>query len=312
MQANFEVSPYTAGIDWWSFVVPTLYYSGITYGNGKFLAIASSSSSSSGTIIYSENGVKDWKTLYTPKAGLWSYVTFGGGKFVSVASAGTSARAIYSEDGINWFTSNLTSVACNCVVYGNDKFVAVCGTSSSKSNIRAYSYDGISWEYSAALPSFEQWYCLAYGNNKFVTFCVSGTSAAYSNDGITWTAVTLPISASWRSIAYGNGTFVAVSNNSSNKALYSFDGITWTETTLPTGPYWNSVTYGSNKFVAIGGSSSKKSDVVAYSYDGITWKSAKMPFASYWYRICYGKDKFCAISYNSSNGAYSSSKGEET
>ena len=38
--------------------------------------------------------------------------------------------------------------------------------------------------------------------------------AAYSNDGITWTQTTMPISASWYSVTYGNDKFVAVTIDS--------------------------------------------------------------------------------------------------
>ena len=44
--------------------------------------------------------------------------------------------------------------------------------------------------------------------------------AAYSTDGVTWTAATLPSSGYWYSVAYGGGKFVAVAYNS-NKAAYS-------------------------------------------------------------------------------------------
>jgi len=48
--------------------------------------------------------------------------------------------------------------------------------------------------------------------------------AAYSTDGINWTAATLPSSAYWQSVTYGDGKFVAVTRNTSNKAAYSFTG----------------------------------------------------------------------------------------
>ena len=44
--------------------------------------------------------------------------------------------------------------------------------------------------------------------------------AAYSTDGITWTAATLPSATYWQNVTYGNGKFVVVANNS-DKAAYS-------------------------------------------------------------------------------------------
>ena len=46
-------------------------------------------------------------------------------------------------------------------------------------------------------------------------------TAAYSTDGITWTAATLPSSGSWSSVTYGNGRFVAVASNT-DKAAYVY------------------------------------------------------------------------------------------
>jgi hypothetical protein len=57
------------------------------------------------------------------------------------------------------------------------------------------------------------------------------TNAAYSTNGITWSASTLSTSATWVGVAYGNGLFVASAENSSN-AAYSTDGINWSASTL--------------------------------------------------------------------------------
>ena len=75
---------------------------------------------------------------------------------------------------------------------------------------------------------------MAYGNGMFVAVS-SSTAAAYSTDGIHWTASTLP-STALISVAYGNGVFVAL-RNSSTAAAYSTDGINWTAGTIPAG-YW--------------------------------------------------------------------------
>jgi hypothetical protein len=74
----------------------------------------------------------------------------------------------------------------------------------------------------------------------FVAIAYSSSNAAYSPDGINWTAATMPSSAYWYGVAYGDGKFVAVAYNSS-KAAYSPDGINWIETTLPNSGRWYSV-----------------------------------------------------------------------
>jgi hypothetical protein len=73
---------------------------------------------------------------------------------------------------------------------------------------------------------------VAFGNNRFVAVSsTSGTAAAYSLDGITWTASTIT-SAAYLSIAYGQGTFFAV--GATTTAASSPDGIVWTSRTIST------------------------------------------------------------------------------
>ena len=148
------------------------------------------------------------------------------------------------------------------------------------------------------LPSTAGWQSITYGNGKFVTVAFGSTKSAYSEDGITWTASTLPSSSNWQSVTYGNGKFVAITSNSTT-AAYSEDGITWTSTTMPSSSNWSSVTFGNGKFVAAGGS------VTAYSTDGITWTEIAVPSLENCYSVTYGNGKFVAISYKSTKTAYS-------
>ena len=122
----------------------------------------------------------------------------------------------------------------------------------------------------AAMPSSASWNSVTYGNGKFVAVEDSNysTKAAYSEDGITWTATTMPDNACWNFVTYGNGKFVAIADNS-DIAAYSEDGINWTVSTLPISRYWRSVTYGNGKFVALASSSAD----TAFSYDGINWQT---------------------------------------
>ena len=154
----------------------------------------------------------------------------------------------------------------------------------------------------AAMPSTASWNSVTYGNGKFVAVDDSNysTKAAYSEDGITWTATTMPDKASWNFVTYGNGKFVAVADNS-HIAAYSEDGIAWTKTTVPISKPWKSVAYGNGKFVALAG----LSGTAVYSEDGITWTATDtIPTAS-WQSVTYGNGKFVAIVFNSNTAAYS-------
>ena len=75
-----------------------------------------------------------------PSTNSWQSVTYGNGKFVAVS--GNSGIGAYSEDGINWTSSALSSPdRWRSVTYGNGKFVVV----AYNSNATAYSTDGINW-----------------------------------------------------------------------------------------------------------------------------------------------------------------------
>ena len=151
-----------------------------------------------------------------------------------------------------------------------------------------------------AMPISKHWVSVTYGNGKFVAVrSYDSTAAAYSEDGLTWTATTIPSSANLYSVTYGNGKFVAVAYNST-VAAYSEDGITWTATTMPSSTYWYSVTYGNGKFVAVSSGS-----IAAYSTDGITWTEIAMPRIGNWFSVTYGDGKFVTMSYNSNIAAYS-------
>jgi hypothetical protein len=151
----------------------------------------------------------------------------------------------------------------------------------------------------ATLPN-ASWGDVTYGNDKFVAVVINGDKAAYSTDGINWTAATFPSNTDvWSNVTYGNGKFVAVA--SSNKAAYSTDGINWTVATLPSIASWSSVTYGNGRFVAV----AIGSDKTAYSTDGINWTTATLPSVASWYDVAYGNGKFVTVAFNGDKAAYS-------
>ena len=125
---------------------------------------------------------------------------------------------------------------------------------------------------------------------------------AISDDGITWTALTLPLSRTWFSVTYGEGRFVTVTVGPSTSAAYSDDGITWIASTLPSSSNWRSVTYGKGRFVAV----AQSTTTAAYSNDGITWNSSTLPSSSVWHSVTYGESRFVAVASGPSNAtAYS-------
>ena len=136
---------------------------------------------------------------------------------------------------------------------------------------------------------------IAYGNNNFVAVGESG-KITYSNDGITWNAVSNSTSTSiFRAIAYGSDKFVA--GGGGGKMAYSNDGITWNAVSNSTFTNnINAIAYGGNKFVAVG-----RDGKIAYSDDGITWNAVNDSTFSTTeiFVITYDGSKFVAVSYSS-------------
>lgn len=272
------------------------------YGDGKFVAVALNS----GNAAYSTDGIS-WTPTAMPSSREWSGVAFGANKFVAVAKDGYNPNIAYSSDGISWEALNILSGARLVdIAYGSGKFVAISGyytniasgssISPSKSNVAAYSTDGINWE-KITLPSSDSWVSIIYGNGKFVAVAFRSSSAIYSIDGINWYPVSLNYSYDWESVAAGNGKFVVVSSyigtSQSKKAAYSSDGIEWVLSTLPYNADWSSVTYGNGKFLAIGGQSQK----TAFTEDGSKWIAAPdLPSFAKWEDVVHGNGKFVSIS----------------
>ena len=163
---------------------------------------------------------------------------------------------------------------------------------------------GVDWWGTTLPPYSSKWHSVTYGSGKFVAVAYNSNVAAYSVDGINWTAATLPSSADWCSVAYGNGKFVAVSRNY-GIAAYSEDGINWTAASISSSMAFQSVTYGNGKFVAV----RNNSNAAAYSVDGINWTAATLPSSANWYSVTYGSGKFVAVANGSNAAAYSSKYG---
>ena len=144
-------------------------WSSVTYGNGKFVAVASGSDKGA----YSTDGI-NWTEISMPAGRRWSSVTYGSGKFVAVAD-GIINKGAYSTDGISWTEMTLpASGNWASVTYGGGKFIAVVNNSSAA----AYSTDGINWS-AMTMPASSKWQSVTYGNGKFVAVVFTGANGAY-------------------------------------------------------------------------------------------------------------------------------------
>jgi len=130
---------------------------------------------------------------------------------------------------------------------------------------------------------------------KYVAIASGTASGAYSADGSTWTAMTLPASATWTAIAYGQVStgvsyFVAVASGGTS-AAYSTDGINWTSASLGTSASWSDVTYGNQKFVAV--SRTSGSAYYSVSTTGTSWSTSTQSVDAV--AVTYGYNRFVMI-----------------
>ena len=243
--------------------IPEGEYNGIAYGNGKFVAV--------GTDIcaYSTDGITF--TAGTIPEGNYRNIIYGNGKFVAIGGD----VCAYSSDGETFTTATVPEYSGyhHGITYGDGKFVVV-------GNNIAYSSDGETFT-TATLPESVDFYPdITYGNGKFVAIGIHSDMVyndelgicatvpkdviAYSSDGETFTAGTLPENSSYPYITYGNGKFVALSEGGT--CAYSTDGETFTAGTIPNCDFISSITYGDGKFVIIADECK-----ILYSTDGITF-----------------------------------------
>jgi len=214
------------------------------------------------------NGVKRYPNL-----------AYGDGKFMLIDPS-VSGKGNISTNGSSWVGIDAPTTynppSKKALTYGNGKFILLKGSNNTVYITEDF---GTTWQEYNTLP-FNGTY-IYFVNDKFFCFG-SGTDAAYSSDGVTWTNITtLPSSNKiWSSISFGNGVYVATANSNSSgdhttKGAYSTDGINWTETTLSsTASAWNSF-YANGIFIAIPLYFS--TGVAAYSTDGINWSPTTLP-----------------------------------
>lgn len=185
-----QISYSTDGLNWYSAIIPWDSWYTATYGNGKFVAITSSSSG----IAYSSNGTY-WTQTWLPYAANWRSIAYGNGRFIATAAYDTAM--VTSTDGVNWsmLVGGGGFMGYNFITYGNGKFI------KSSNGAFAYSTDGANW-YDLGFNAYTMY--LKYQNNKFVAGPLASSNVYLSDDGMTWTISSHDdYSANWRSAAVG-------------------------------------------------------------------------------------------------------------
>ncbi len=237
----------TNGITWSavdSAIRERVPFSGIAFGNGRFVGIAHSDDPFVSSSFPASNC---WVTVFDSVTSLagqvnspLSKVTFGQEKFVAVGGRGTIATSV---DGFIWFLadSRVTN-QLNAVALGGNQFVAVGQGGES-----LVSTNGTDWQITSS-GTTQSLAGLTYGNGLFVAVGSGGTILT-SADGTQWQPQKSPTSAPLRSVTFANGLFVAVGD--AGTILLSIDGLNWTTKAYPK-VLFSAVAFGNGKFVAVG------------------------------------------------------------
>ena len=246
------------------------YVNGITYGNGRFVAVTNN------LILSSTNGINWFYPVQYSWSGardLFEYgevngVIYDGKQFLAVGNGG---RILTSPDGILWQTQHV----------GTNQMLT--GMASSGSQYVAVGYqggiitsgDGVTWTIQSANVKAAFW-GIAYGNGQFVAVGNNGILLT-SPDGVTWTQRTANTGVTFRSIIYAKGQFMAVGDKGT--IITSADGITWTQQTTNNKTHFRAVIYGGGQYVVVGENYDMDDysnpiylgSAITTSPDGITW-----------------------------------------
>jgi len=266
----------------------------IAYAGGYFVAVANS-----GVTNYSADGL-NWTAGANVGSYSWGLAggTIGGTTYFVVtfgannASLSSTNTVKYSSNhGVTWTTGTMpVADYWSGVAFFNNAFIAVAGGDGGFSTHTAISTNGTTWTAGGALPNLA-WNNIAGGtigatnywiaiNSSAVQSQTSNTAAYSTNNGTSWTSITLPNNVYWSNIAYGNSTFVitaggnfkqgSFSGSSDSTAAYSTNGTSFTSASLSAASNWTGITYYGGSFFVV---SSSGGTTATVSTDGINWSS---------------------------------------
>ncbi len=216
--ANAYQTPAGLGTAWTAGNAFSTAMSGLTYGNGTFVAVGGTNGAVSSV------NAQNWtaRTIPTLGAGTYASVAFGNNKFVAIS---TNNGTAHSSNGSTWVAGGNLPGALSTwtsVAYGNGRFVAIASNSRSV----AYSYDtGTTWYSSpAGLPSAVNWTHVSYGQGLFFAVASGTAICATSPDGVTWTQQAMTSSTNWAGVAFGNPSNATLGNMPTWVAVSSSNG----------------------------------------------------------------------------------------
>lgn len=264
--ANAIIADSSNGVNWTlrgtAFAGSNVY--DISFGASLYVAVGLTG------LCFTSPDLNTWTQRVMPGTNVsWTCVCYGAGVFV--AGGSISPWFSYSYDGISWAASTVIPTngsGVNSIAYGNGRFVS----SRTGATFHLYSVDGITfdsintWLPFAAMP-------VRFAGGKFISFTTSNTQQPIllnSDDGASWVASLLPISAAWKDVAFGEGVYTLFCTDRF-VAASSTDLVNWKIKLIPgivgscTG-----IAFGAQKFLLVNGLANYKNinvsfPVVSYS-----------------------------------------------
>lgn len=186
----------------------------------------------------------------------------------TVNTAGTTWTAKTLPSSGSWWSPVLGGASNNIWMISKGTGIATSTDNGTTWTARTKNLSGIS---------------LAYGAGVWVSVDGNTGSAEYSsNDGVSWTTVSMPANNNWDSLIYADGRFFAVAYGS-NTCATSTDGISWGGITMPTqtNARRTSVSYSTGLDMWV--TTSRDSSFFDSSPDGVTWTARTAPSSGNWY-----------------------------
>jgi hypothetical protein len=245
------------GSAWNQVASPANAVSGVTFGQGAYVAVGRA-----GSILRSTDG-RTWSQQASGESQDLGAIAFGQGRFVVAGSSitatnGTQQTILISPDGIHWSSQLLSASNYDFVTsvgFGNGKFVAggAYGSvwSSSDGNQWAQSQPSSQFGYSLTGIAFGPGLDLVVGGRPAETFALAAGIRLWSTDGLQWSSKLDLSIAPLQVAAYGNGFYVTA--GSSGGAIYSSeDGLCWAARQSPVSEGFGGAAFGANTFVLVG------------------------------------------------------------
>ena len=227
------VSVSSDGINWTQSSVPEFNndkISNVTFANGVFVATTGLYTSSYSNVYTSVDGI-NWTVVPLGVNGHWHACAYGNGIWVTMSGGYSNTTAtnylrVSLDNAQTWVTSGNSPDRSNKVYNLNDKSLItsvdylLSADSLYNSTISSLEASGVS--------------SIKYFNNKFYATQVESDKLLQSNDGVTWSETTLPITANWTDITYDGTAFVIIADSLAD-AYRSTDGTTWSAVPLSVG-----------------------------------------------------------------------------